>query len=148
MSVITLDQAKLYLRLDDPLDDQTEAELQTFIDAAERFFAKRTGWALNPTKKKYWPDPYGVIRVYDHPILSELDGYRTEEKNMYVAISSTEPVELEIGYQAASEVPDEFVNACLQLLKIYYYESESMEKVATQPPIVHQIIETYKRFVT
>ena len=37
MSAITIDQAKLYLRIDDTLDPDQTVELQSMIDASETF---------------------------------------------------------------------------------------------------------------
>lgn len=147
MSVITLDQAKLYLRIDDALDPAQEAELQSMIDAAETFISRKTGYWMNPTTRVYRAEADGCIRVYDVPIIDSLAPYDNVVKNGYVLIKGEDSVALDVGYSDPADVPQDLINAALQMLKVYYYEGEKQQNTTLMPQNVANVIWNRKRFI-
>lgn len=148
MSVITLDQAKIYLRIDDDLDVDMEAELQLLINAAESVISEKTGHILNPMSRTYTPGPDGCVRVYEYPINEGIpEDVGVVHKANFSSFYSAEPVTLNVGYEQVADVPEALVNAALQLLKFYYYEAEAKATPQKMPPQIHQAIMTYKRFI-
>lgn len=145
MSVITIDQARLYLRIDDSLDVPQTAELQSFIDASESFISRKTGHILNPVTKTYIPAPDGFIRVYDYPI--DAPPANSTEKDNYLLIESDDTIDLLVGYANPADVPPALINAALQMLKVYYYESETQNNTTLIPESVNQVIWNWKRFI-
>lgn len=147
MSAITLDRAKHYLRLDDDKTELGDLELQSMITAAEQFVERRTGHIFTPKSKTYYKAPDGVIRVYDTPITTDLSIYTYDQKNGYVAIHYQESVTLTVGYTDVFQIPQALVNAALQVLKVWYYESESQTNEALVPISVREALHSFRRFV-
>ena len=148
MSAITLDQAKLYLRIDDTLDPDQEAELQSMIDASETFIERKTGYILTPKQKRYIASADGCIRIYDTPIEEDLTPFDFEEKNGYVIIYNQAPaLAVQVGYPTVAGIPQDLINACLQMLKVWYYESEKQVNTSLIPEAVRQVIWNRKRFI-
>lgn len=147
MSAITIDQAKLYLRIDDVLDAAQTNELQSMIDAAETFIERKTGYILTPKSKYYLPSADGCLRVYDTPITSDLSAYTTEERNGYLLIIGETGVTLDVGYATVAEIPQDLINAALMMLKVWYYESEKQVNTSLIPEAVRQVIWNRKRFI-
>ena len=147
MSAITIEQAKLYLRIDDTLDPDQEAELQSMIDASETFIERKTGYILTPKDKLYGRSADGCIRVYDFPITEDLSGFDSEEKWNYTLIRNQGSVLLNVGYATVSEIPQDLINAALMMLKVWYYESEKQVNTSLIPEAVRQVIWNRKRFI-
>ena len=147
MSAIGIDQALLYLRVDDQISQEQEMELQSMIDASETFIGRKTGYWLTDKDRTYFPDPDGYIRVYDTPIQDDLSTYDYEHKNGYVVIRSSEMITLCVGYKSPTEIPQDLINACLQMLKVWYYESEKQVNTSLIPEAVRQVIWNRKRFI-
>ncbi len=147
MSAITIDQAKLYLRIDGSLDTDQTAELQSMIDASETFIERKTGYILTSKSKTYIPSADGCIRIYDTPITGDLSAYSTEEKNGYLLIKNQTAVTLTVGYATIVEIPQDLINAALMMLKVWYYESEKQVNTSLIPEAVRQVIWNRKRFI-
>ncbi len=146
MSLITLDQAKYYLRIEDALTPEGDVELQSMIDAAERFIERKTGYILTQRTKDYVEEADCKIRVYDTPINSSLAAYEHTLKNGYVLIENQETVSLDVGYTNPADVPAPLRNAALQMLKVWYYESETQNNTTLVPQAVQEVINNYRRF--
>lgn len=148
MSAITIDQAKLYLRIDDTLDPDQTAELQSMIDASETFIERKTGYILTPKQKRYIASADGCIRIYDTPIEEDLSAFDFEQKNGYVIIYNQAPaLVVQVGYPTVASIPQDLINACLQMLKVWYYESEKQVNTSLIPEAVRQVIWNRKRFI-
>ena len=146
MSRITVETAQYYLRIDE-LPQGGDDELQAFIDAAEAFIERKTGHILTPKTKTYRAEPDGCIRVYDYPINSSLTAYTTYLHPGYLLIEGEESVTLNVGYTDPADVPQALLSAAKQMLKVFYYESETQQNTSLVPMPVKQIIDNYKRFV-
>jgi hypothetical protein len=132
LTVISLDRAKNYLRVDpDLIEDNTE--ITTMINAALRYVEKRTNNLVYARNATYT----GVcqVKVYDYPI------------NSIVTDPNDKTVELNVGYLTADLVPDELIEAALQMIKVWYYESEKQVNSTLIPESVKEALDVYRRFL-
>lgn len=148
---ITLDDAKLYLRIDDPPDVSIDAEIQSMIDAAIAYMELKTKYIWTPRDKTYFPTSDdgcgGDLRIYDFPINSIAGGFKTEEKNGYTLVhSGGANVTANVGYTNPGDIPPDIRNAALQLLKYWYYESEKQINDQMVPDGVRRVIQARRRF--
>jgi hypothetical protein len=51
------------------------------------------------------------------------------------------------GYDAVENVPDDFIQAALQMIKVWYYESEKQINEQMIPVSVKAVLDTYRRFI-
>lgn len=145
LNVISLERAKNYLRLDtDMVED--DSEIISMINAACLYVEKRTNHIFYAREISY----FGACqtKVYDFPINAVI-----EATNPFVAHYATfdlypdaKTVLLNVGY-ALGEVPDDLVQSCLQMIKVFYYESEKQVNSTLIPESVKQVIDVYRRFI-
>lgn len=145
LTIITLDQAKLYLRID---EDQTatDNEIIAMINGAFSFIEKRTNHIMFPRVKTYYGEHN--INVYDFPINDPLpvDNIRLKYSN-YSRFTLMDEITLNVGYQDALKVPEELRQAALQMLKVWYFESEKQINTTLIPESVLMALDVNKRFV-
>jgi len=146
LSVITLERAKNYLRIDpDMVED--DAEITSMINASLRYVEKRTNHLVYPREQVYTGSCQ--VKVYDYPINSIVTDpvpfvlYRT----MYAIFPDVKTVTLYIGYLTPDLVPDELIQAALQMLHVFYYESEKQVNTTLIPESVKEMLDLYKRFL-
>lgn len=149
--MITLAEAKLYLRIEDS-DAALDAEIQSMIDAAFAYLDKKTNVVSSPRDKRYFPTSDdgcgGDLRIYDFPINSITGGHPSEEKNGYTIVHSAgEIVTANVGYTDPADYPEPLNQSALQLIKYWYYESEKKINDQMIPDGVHRVIDLYKRFI-
>jgi len=146
LDVITLERAKNYLRIDSGLTAD-DAEIESMINAALRYIEKRTNHLVYAREATYT----GVcqVKVYDYPINSI-----TTDPEPFVCYFSTfavfpndKTVDLNVGYTDADDVPDELIQAALQMIKVFYYESEKQVNTTLIPDSVKEMIDVYRRFI-
>jgi hypothetical protein len=145
LNVITLEQAKVYLRID---EDQTETdnEIIAMINGAFSFIEKRTNHIIFPREKTYYGEHN--INVYDFPINEPLpiDNIRLKYAN-YSRFTLTDEITLNVGYELPLNVPEELKQAALQMLKVWYYEAEKQVNTTLIPDSVLMALDVNKRFV-
>ncbi len=146
IDVIALARAKNYLRIDADLTED-DAEITSMISGALRFIEKRTNHIMFAQEKTYMGSCQ--VKVYDYPINSI-----TTNPAPFVCYFSTfaifpdvKIVMLNVGYVDPADVPDELIQAALQLIKVWYYESEKQVNTTLIPESVYQAIDTYRRFI-
>lgn len=145
LSVIPLSTAKNYLRVDEDLTEDDDS-ISSMINASLRFIEKRTNHIMYPQERTYT----GVcqVKVYDYPINS----ITTDPEPFFVRYTmfdifpNDKTVDLNVGY-AEGDVPDELIQAALQMIKVWYYESEKQVNTTLIPESVHQVIDIYRRFL-
>lgn len=146
LDVITLERAKNYLRIDSGLTDD-DTEIESMINAALRYIEKRTNHLVYPREVTYT----GVcqVKVYDYPINSI-----TTDPEPFVCYFSTfaifpnvKTVDLNVGYETPDLVPDELIQAALQMIKVWYYESEKQVNSTLIPESVKEAMDVYRRFL-
>ena len=146
IDVITLARAKDYLRIDIDLTDD-DAEITSMINAACRFVEKRTNHLFFDRVVSY--KNHYQIKVYDFPIndiISPVDPV-VLHFSLYDMFPNETEVILNVGYEDPTEVPDELIQACLQMIKVWYYESEKQVNTTLIPESVMQAIDINRRFI-
>ena len=146
IDVITLERAKNYLRIDVDLTDD-DTEITSMINAALRYIEKRTNHIMFARDIVYTQGCQ--VKVYDYPINSIVTDpvpYQVDFSTWVVFID-TKTVELNVGYENAEDVPDELIQAALQMIKVWYYESEKQVNSTLIPESVKEAIDVYRRFI-
>jgi len=146
LDVITLERAKNYLRIDVDLTDD-DSEIESMINASLRYVEKRTNHLVYAREQVY----NGVcqVKVYDYPI-NEI----VTDPSPFVCYFSTyavfpndKTVTLDVGYETPDLVPDELIQAALQMIKVFYYESEKQVNSTLIPESIKEMIDVYRRFI-
>ena len=146
IDVITLERAKNYLRIDsDLIDDDTE--ITSMINASLRYIEKRTKHLVYARDIVYTQGCQ--VKVYDYPINSVVTNPAPYQVNFstWVVFIDTKTVELNVGYVNSEDVPDELIQAALQMIKVWYYESEKQVNSTLIPESVKEAIDVYRRFI-
>jgi len=145
LTVISLARAKNYLRIDLDLTDD-DVEITSMINAACRYTERITNHIFYAQQKTY--TSLGEVKVYDFPINSITTSPAPTFINysMFTLYEDVLTVELNVGY-AVGLVPDELIQACLQMIKVWYYESEKQVNSTLIPESVKEAMHVYKRFL-
>ena len=135
--MLSLERVKEYLRIDSDFDD---LEINAMILAAQQYFTNETNHIFCVTEKDYFPP----FRIYDYPILDT--STLTRKANYYIPTEdpTTDFITLEVGYE--DNVPNDIIQCLLQIIKVWYYESENEQNTSLMPMSVKQVIEKYRRF--
>jgi len=145
IDVITLERAKNYLRIDSDLTED-DAEITSMINAALRYVEKRTNHLMFARDIVYKGSCQ--VKVYDFPINSVITNPApwSLERTMYTIFPDVKTVELNVGY-GTDEVPDIFIQSALQMIKVWYYESEKQVNSQMIPISVTEALDVEKRFI-
>jgi hypothetical protein len=145
LTVISLERAKNYLRIDTSLTDD-DAEITSMINAALRFIEKRTNHIVYIQERVYTGSCQ--VKVYDYPINSIVTDPEPwfVDYTMFRLFPDTKTVTLNVGY-ATNAVPDELIQAALQMIKVWYFESEKQVNSTLIPESVKEAIDIYIRFL-
>lgn len=146
LDVITLERAKNYLRIDSDLTED-DTEIESMIRASLRYVEKRTNHLVYSREQIYT----GVcqVKVYDYPINEIV----TDPAPMvcyfstFAVFPNDKTVTLNVGYDDPAYVPDELVQAALQMIKVWYYESEKQVNTTLIPLSVNESLDVYRRFL-
>ncbi len=145
LTVITLARAKNYLRIDPDLTED-DAEITSMINAACRYVEKRTNHILFPRDKVY--NGACQVKVYDYPINSIVTDPAPWAcvRSLYTIYPDVKTVTLNVGY-ATNTVPDDLIQPMLQMLHVFYYESEKQVNTTLIPESVKEMLDVNKRFL-
>ena len=136
--MISLERVKNYLRVDADFDDN---EIEAMISGALLYFSKETNHIFGKIEKDYF-EPF---RIYDFPIHDTSELIR--KPNYFIPKDCpNDYITLEVGYENESDIPEDIIQAVLQIIKVWYYESENEENKTLLPKSVMQVIEKYRRF--
>ena len=146
IDVITLDRAKNYLRIDTTLTDD-DAEITAMINGACSYIEKRTNLIFYPRNKVY--KGACQVKVYDYPINSIVTDPApfAYEQPMFTVYPDVKTVELNVGFVDPNDIPDELIQACLQMIKVWYFESEKQVNTTLIPESVKEAIDLNRRFI-
>jgi len=145
LSVITLAEAKRYLRIDDD-QNETDDEIISMIEGSLSFIEKRTNHILYPRDRTYYAD--SIANVYDFPINTVPSTSVQLIYSTYSAITTLDRVVvLNIGYLSAGDVPEELRQAALQMLKVFYFEAEKQVNTTLIPESVLMLLDINKRYI-
>lgn len=142
-----------FLRIDNP-DASTLSEVESMLTGATAMIERSTGYLYGSRTKEYPVQPDGYFRIYDYPINTDLAGLtgtpEYQVKSNYTIISNptgADSLELNVGQDDPSQYPDALGQAILQLVKHFYYESETQAVSGAIPTQVQGIINKYRRFI-
>lgn len=153
LDVITLVEAKNYLRIDDTLTED-DAQITRMINASLSFIESWTRIYVYARAKTYIM-VNGCVRVYDWPINSvttpteaDMDNeQKTLYKNFTYGIETSNLV-LSIGITDPADVPPELKEVGFEIIDLMYYEHESgksYKKDLTSLSV--DILNRYRRFI-
>ena len=147
--VISLERAKLYLKVD-ASQTETDDEITSMINSSLSFIEKRTNHIFKTRDKVYYKDCALVqqVRVYDYPIDNTETELIIQYRPLYAIVPTVnDMVTLTIGYTAVEDIPNELIDSALQLIKVWFYESETQSNTTLIPLSVMQAIDVNRRFL-
>lgn len=147
--VISLEQAKLYLRIDDG-QTVTDDEITQMINSSLSFIEKRTNHIFKTRDKVYYKDCALVqqVKVYDYPIDNSETDLDIVYRQLYAIVPTVDDmVTLTIGYTSVDDIPSELIDAALQIIKVWFYEGEKQTNTTLIPLSVIQAIDVNRRFI-
>jgi hypothetical protein len=152
IDVLTLAQAKTFLRIDDTLSDD-DAQITQMIKSSLSTIERRTNVLVYARSKSYLFQDYEV-RVYDFPInsLTSPSDAVLVEKELHSIYTTNNTANLKlvlnVGYTNPLDVPSELIDAALQLVKYMYYEAETNTAAKGNIPYwIQEMIDQHKRFI-
>jgi len=148
IDVITLERAKNYLRIDTDLTED-DAEITSMINASLRYVEQRTRHFMYARDIVY--NGSCQVKVYDYPINSVVAPADplpwSLTRSLYTIYPDVKTVTLNVGYATPEEVPDIFIQSALQMIKVWYYESEKQVNSQMIPISVTEALDVEKRFI-
>jgi hypothetical protein len=148
--IISLEEAKVYLRIDDTLTED-DFQITRMIKGALSFIEQYTNYIFFPRDKDYRLIN-GCVRVYDYPINSEvtteLEVTNKTLYNIYQKGDNNDLITLNVGYVDPLEIPQELLEVALVMIKNMYYEKENNKTLLDGLDTLSKItLENYKRFI-
>jgi len=155
LDLISVAQAKVYLRIDDTLNED-DSDIEQMIKASFLFIERYTNHIfINRSFEQMVPP-----KIYNTPV-TEIDGesqdnfdwdnyYQRNYDKIYGPFGSYIPpikVSYKAGYLNTEDVPADLIQSAKQLLKVWYYESEKQENSTLIPISVRQVLDSYRTFV-
>ena len=153
IDIITLAEAKNYLRIDDTLTDD-DAQITRMINAALAYVENCTNIMLFARNKTYTMVD-GFVRVYDYPINIATPpvpaDVEVEIKTSYVNYSygyETCDLVLNVGFASAADVPAQLKEVAFEIIDLMYYEHETGKKYTKDLTTLSTVIlNSYRRFI-
>lgn len=151
LRIISLDDAKVYLRVDDTLTED-DKQIERMINASFDYIEKWTNLLVYSRLKTYlFVD--GCAKVYDYPInqLVEPTTADVERKNGFSNYSTTldtEDLKLNVGYLKVSDIPKDLVDVAYELIDLMYYQHGTGKTIEKDLSMLStNILNRHKRFV-
>lgn len=156
--IITLENAKIYLRIDDN-NNEDDFFIESCIVAAFQWIEKYTNHILiTDTEKEYFPDNgYSCsprkFSIYDFPIIDVMlpvdeSLYTVKRFNLKTQYSSSEEsITLRLGYTSVDEIPSAIIQAAYAIIQDWYYNSEKTSQSTLVPDSVKFALNPYRRFI-
>ena len=150
LDVITLQDAKDYLRIDDTLT-QDDRRISYMIKASLSIIEKRTNIIVFPRDITYSFTEY-CLRVYDFPIntnttITEDFGVITRELySIFHGVNNSDKLTLNVGYENVDDIPSELIECALVYVD-YLYNGNETSNSAKIPDYINEMIDNLKRFI-
>ena len=151
LDIITLAEAKTYLRIDDTLTED-DAQITRMINAALSQVEIATNYILFARAKSYVVENLSV-NVYDYPInsLTTPTTATSVEKSIYTTyktiVSTDLKVTLNVGYTTPSDVPSDLVEVAYEMIDLMYYSPETGKSIKSDlSELSKMVLSNYKRF--
>lgn len=149
--IITLAEAKTYLRIDDTLTED-DAQITRMIKASLSQIERATNYILFSRAKSYVVEDLSA-RVYDYPInsLTTPTTATSLEKSIYTTYTTLLKTELKVtlnvGYTTPSDVPSDLVEVAYEMIDLMYYSPETGKSVKSDlSELSKMVLSNYKRF--
>ena len=146
IDVVTLAEAKQYLRVDDGFTAD-DALITMLIDAAGNIIELHTNHLLYARSKTY-KFYNGCVRVYDYPInsvTSPTDVGSTELSLYTLYEYSSGELELNVGYENASDVPMLLKIKMMEIIDAMYHGNDN-DSITEFNEALFKSIGQYRRF--
>ena len=155
--IISVDDAKIYLRIDDTLTEDDQFITRT-INAAFTWIEKRTNVIVD-AKDKTYDIINSYARIYDYPINTDLStetDYTFTKKGLYYIVcannSETTELTLNVGEADPNNVDPEFLNVAYEIIDFFYNQSKSEENKGKAimdylSPMSTEFINLNRRFI-
>ena len=141
--VISLDQAKLYLKVDAG-QTETDAEITQMINSSLAIIEKRTNHIFKTRDKEYFGA--NTVDIYDFPINDAPD--ETILKTNKATVPTVNGlVTLNIGYANVADIPTELIDCALSIINFWFYNSETKGADNSIPKFVEMTIDQNRRFI-
>ena len=154
LDVIPLADAKIYLAIDDGMNDR-DNEILRMIKSALSYVEQQTNVIIYQRSKTYLMLD-GCAYVYDAPIDSvtsptDYDADETTRKHNYSIYnygSETTDLTLLVGYLDPNDVPSELIDVAYEIIDLLYYQHETGKTVEKDlSELSRGILHQYKRFI-
>jgi len=145
--VISLDRAKLYLKVDAG-QSETDAEITQMIGSALSYIEKKTNHIFKTRDKVYYKDCALVqqVKVYDYPIQDAPTD--TIVRPLYSIVPTVnDMVTLEVGYTNVDDIPTELIDCALSIINFWFYNSETKGAENSIPKFVEMTLDQNRRFL-
>lgn len=149
--VISLTDAKNYLRIDDQLTAD-DSFITQCINASFAWIEKYTNHIIKGTVKTYYKDnAHGCneFTIYDYPIESiENVSFSSSVRQLRTVITTQDAtVDATVGYDSAADVPEPIVQAAFEIIQSWYYNSDKPMQTTLVPDSVKFALQPYRRFL-
>ena len=150
LDIISLDDAKNYLRIDDTLTED-DASITRMIKSALLYVEKATNHIMFARDKNYtFVD--GCCSVYDYPInvTTLAPDVRIDVKTLYTnyAHHSALFFALNIGYLNSSDIPEGLIDVAYEIIDLYYYGSKDGGTVGKKLSMLSkEVLAQHRRFI-
>lgn len=151
LDIITLADAKTYLRIDDTLTED-DAQITRMIKASLSQIERVTNYILFARSKSYVVDNCKV-NVYDYPInsLTTPSIATSVERSIYTTYTTTLSTDLNVvlnvGYADTINVPSDLIEVAYEMIDLMYYSPETGKSIkADLSELSKMILGNYTRF--
>jgi hypothetical protein len=153
LTVISLAEAKVYLRVDDTLTEDDNS-ITMMINAALGFVEKETGVLVYDRDKTYLMVD-GERRVYDFPINSvvspdaaDMDIDQQISYTTYCYGTDTSNLVLNVGYATPSDIPQDLIAVAYEIIDLLYYSHETGKTIKKDlSQLSREMLTKHKRFI-
>lgn len=148
-NIISVSEAKRYLRLDDFFTED-DPDIERMIASTLEYITKQTNIYFRVQDKTYRQDYDCNTFIYDYPVnTTDFSPNIPLYYSGYIKFVNTDVVTASIGFTSKTDegFPNALIDCALQMVKVWYYESEKNVNTTLLPENVKQVIDTYRRFI-
>ena len=134
-NIISVAEAKKYLRLDEDFNED-DSDIERMIASALEYITKNTNYVFRVQNKTYRQDSDCNVIIYDYPVnTTDFTPNIPPYYSGYIKFKNTDVVTASIGFTSKSDecFPRALIDCALQIIKVYYYGSETNENSTLMP---------------
>lgn len=147
-NILSLEEAKRYLRLEDDFIDD-DSDIERMIESSLDYISKHTQYIFSPRDKTYYSGNLCYISVFDFPINTTEFGEKHPLYYSGFVKFVTDEITLNVGFsdKTSDDFPTGLIDSALQMIKVFYYEAEKNINTTLLPMSVNEIINANRRFM-